>query len=187
MNATTRITINAETIRAELIRQAMQDYPPESLVGLEKLSSETKQKHKRHHTPYVTKDIVKNAVPGSWCNCAYSMALRTMPGIFAAITMRRVTHTLEKDEHGNWAIYDYSTARLAAERILNFDALKGMPEHMISLKPFPPSWRRENGRKHSQKSRAKKDRKIIKRAQLPRELQRTVTLRDFMNGQGVGK
>jgi hypothetical protein len=185
MGDTARVTINMETIRAELIRQAREDYDEETLKGLEKLPATSRQKHKRYHTPYVTKDIVAKARPGSWCTCAYNIALRAMPGVFAAITMRRVVHTLEKDEHGNWAIYDFATPPLAAERILEFDKLKGMPEHMISIKPLPRSWHREVSAKTKAKSAKNKNRKVIKRAQKPRDLQRTVALRDFMNGAAV--
>lgn len=182
MSDTARVTINNETIMAELIRQAREDYSEKELIGLDKLSPVSRQKHKRYHTPYVTKDIVAKAVPGSWCNCAYNIALRAMPGVFGAITMLRVVHTLEKDENGKWVIYDYSTPTLAAERILKFDQLKGMPEHMISIKPFPKSWYRENNNKIKKKSAANKNRKIIKRAQKPKALQRAVSLRDFLNG-----
>lgn len=183
MADTAKITITNETIRAELIRQAREDYEEEALEGLDKLSAESKQKHNRSHTPYVTRDIVKDAVPGSWCSCAYNIALRAIPGVFAAITMRRVVHTLEKDEHGNWVIYDFSTPTLASQRIMAFDKLKGMPEHMISIKPFPPSWRRENAKKTKAKSAKNPNRKVIKRHQAPRELQRAASLRDFMNGK----
>lgn len=182
MTDTARVTINAETIRAELIRQAREDYDEKSLAGIDKVSPISRQKHKRYHTPYISKDIAKQGKPGSWCSCPYNIALRAMPGVFAAITMQRVVHTLEKDEQGNWTIYDYATPQLAAQRILNFDKLKGMPEHMISIRPLPRSWHREVSRKTKAKSMKNPNRKIIKRAQKPRSLQRAANLRDFMNG-----
>jgi hypothetical protein len=183
MTDTAKIAINSETIKAELLRQAREDYDAKTLAGIDDVPAASRQKHKRYHTPYVTKDIVNAATPGSWCTCAYNIALRATPGIFGAITMRRVVHTLEKDERGNWTIYDFATPQLAAQRILDFDKLQSMPEHAISLRPLPPSWHREKSKKVKAKSKKNPNRKIIKRHRQPRDLERVAALRDFLNNE----
>src|ERR1700676_4386114 len=93
-----KITINSESIRAELIRQARELYPTSVLRGIDKVPAKSIQKHNRHRTPYISSEIIGESRPGACGYCPAANGLRArgpnglpLLGIYGALVMLHIT------------------------------------------------------------------------------------------------